>query len=90
MQLILYFRKKKILSLGDNIEKYRNKLEPFKNLDDYGDFSKTCQRTIKRVEEKNKNKMHNNFNKVMLDYTNNRVYKWNKKKMFEGDLSSLS
>lgn len=50
MLFIVDVRKNKLLKLNEQIEEFKQKLEPFKNLDDYMELSCICQKNIKKVE----------------------------------------
>lgn len=78
MNLIVEMRKKKLLDINEQIEEYKMKLDPFKNLEDYQEFSTMCQRNLKKVEAGIKEKKFKKYLKTKNDFDNKTVFKWNK------------
>lgn len=78
MNFIVDARKKKLLNINEQIEEYKVKLEPFKNLDDYQELSTLCQKNLKKIEVGIKDKKFKKYQKTKNDYDNKMVFKWNK------------
>lgn len=78
MSFIIDMRKKKLTHINEQIEEYKAKLEPFKNLDDYREFSTLCQKNIKKIEISIKEKKFKKYLKTKSDYDNHTIYKWHK------------
>lgn len=76
LQTIIKRRKFKLQGVETHIVELQNSLLPFLSKPDYKDKETQLQESIKKYETEIQTKKQKKFKRDVLDYKNNKVYKW--------------